>query len=438
MAKILLVAPLPPQLIPNDKIEAAHYRTWQFLQPLIGAGHAICLCGSRKDGGESGLPVPPEWAEQLSIVSIPYGNYGWAKELQSAHDAFGPDCVVAVNFGHCLYATKLRTPNPIWMDIYGDQLTIMQAASYRSRSDRGIETTIAFMSQILQSGDLFSVCSEPQRHLLVGQLAMTGRLNSRTFGFEFVEVVPPGASPSDFRDTTGRIERSMMSGDGVGQDDFVVLWCGGYNAWTDVDSLYKGLQSAMATDPRIRFVSVGASTYQGPDNVYERFKGLVEGSELSSRFHMLGWQPWSRIDAYYRESDVGINIDAYHYETVYGTRTRLLEMMGAGLPVVTSLGSELSYHLMDREAALTFEIGDWQRLSEHLLTLAGVVENARKYVQGELSFHATTAPVRAWVQKPIPAPDKGSQGSTVSLKRVEHRYRSLVRRALWRLFGLDK
>ncbi|NIN66592.1 MAG: glycosyltransferase, partial [Anaerolineae bacterium] len=85
----------------------------------------------------------------------------------------------------------------------------------------------------------------------------------------------------------------------------------------------------------------------------------------------LGWQPWSRIDAYYRESDVGINIDAYHYETVYGTRTRLLEMMGAGLPVVTSLGSELSYHLMDREAALTFEIGDWQRLSEHLLTLAG-------------------------------------------------------------------
>ena len=114
-----------------------------------------------------------------------------------------------------------------------------------------------------------------------------------------------------------------------------------------METLFQGLEAAMQSDPRLHYVSVGANTYNAPDNVYDRFVAMAAASPHRDRYHMLGWRPWSEMATYYRESNVGINIDALHYETIFGTRTRLVEMIASGLPVVTSLGAELSYLLRD-------------------------------------------------------------------------------------------
>ncbi|MFV2044838.1 MAG: glycosyltransferase [Anaerolineales bacterium] len=324
-------------------------------------------------------------------------------------------------------------------------MTILQAASYRAGSNRGIATTIGFLEQVLNTGDAFSVCAGPQEHVLVGELAMIGRLNNATFGFDFVHTVLPGSPPKANSHDQSRNGRSLMSSHGIADTDFVVLWCGGYNAWTDVETLYRGLDAAMSRDPRIHFVSVGASTYEGPDDVYAKFLDLIDGSVYQDRFHMLGWQPWSGIADFYRDSDVGINIDAWHYETVYGTRTRLVEMIGAGLPVITSSGSELSSLLSDGASALSFEIGDWEGFGQQILTLCQdeerrreLANNALGYAESKLSFSTTMAPVRAWVQQPRRAPDKAAVSPTDRLRQVEHRARSMVRHTLWRVAGVDK
>lgn len=95
-------------------------------------------------------------------------------------------------------------------------------------------------------------------------------------------------------------------------------------------------------------MSVGANTYNAPDNVYDRFVAMAASSPYAGRYHMLGWRPWSEMATYYRESNVGINIDALHYETILGNvYAGLVEMIASGLPVVTSLGAELSYLLRD-------------------------------------------------------------------------------------------
>ena len=195
MTKILLIGYNPPQIVPKVKIEAAHYRTWQFLQPLLDDGHTVCLCAGTRDEVAGADDVPPAWRAQLVYHPIAFGAGEWVKQLQAAHDAFAPACVVAVNFSHCLYATKLRTDAPIWMEIYGDLLTITQAAAYRAQSDRGIETQIAFMREVLRKGDIFSGCGRAQCHMMVGELAMTGRLNNRTFAYEFTRAILPGSPP---------------------------------------------------------------------------------------------------------------------------------------------------------------------------------------------------------------------------------------------------
>lgn len=441
MSKILLIGYNPPAIAGKIKIEAAHYRTWQFLEPLLDEGHNVCLCA---DGSGVDVRLPKAWSEKLVYQTVPFGRRGWVGKLQKAHDTFNPDCIVAVNFSHSLYATKLQTDKPIWMDIYGDMLTIMQATYYRARSDRGLTTSISFMRQVLQTGDVFSVCGNPQQHMLIGELAMAGRLNHRTFGYEFARVVLPGALSTN-QAISKQAERSTLQEYGVRPDDFVVLWCGGYNTWTDVETLFAGLEAAMARDPHVHYVSVGANTYNAPDNVYTRLLSMIEKSAYRERFHMLGWRPWTEVASFYGSSDVGLNIDALHYETIYGTRTRLVEMIAAGLPVITTLGSELSYLLQDHGAALTFEIGDWQKLSEQILTLAQnktrrneIIAAANQYVNSTLSFCATTMPLRSWVCSPTKAPDKSAASLQDNFHQLINRSRSQVRQILWQVAGIDK
>ena len=318
MTKVLLIGYNTPQIVPNIKIEAAHYRTWQFLEPLLDDGHDICLCAGARGETARQEDLPAIWRDRLRYHPIEFGVGDWINRLQAAHDAFAPQCVVAVNFSHCLYATRLKTHAPLWMEIYGDMLTIMQAIYYRRKSDRGLGTQIAYMDHVLRKGDIFSGCGQAQCHMLVGELAMAGRLNQHTFGYEFTRVILPGSPPRAGQNSGARQGRPFLATQGIAEEDFVVLWCGGYNTWTDVETLFAGLTAAMQANLRLHYVSVGASTYSAPNNVYDQFAKLVAASPFAQRFHLLGWRPWSEMAAYYRESDVGINIDALHYETLFG------------------------------------------------------------------------------------------------------------------------
>jgi glycosyltransferase involved in cell wall biosynthesis len=423
----------------DNKIEAAHYRTWQFLEPLLHDGHQVCLCAGSPNEYLTTPSIPESWQSQLTFIPIQFGQQKWQKALQSAHDSFQPDCVVAVNYSHCLYVTKLKTSKPVWMDIYGDMLTIMQASSYRANSDRGIFTTIGFMKEILQSGDAYSGCGDIQKHAMVGELAMSGRLNSKTFGFEFAHTILPGASTSNKMAVTSP-EKGFLKEQGICDDDFILLWCGGYNTWTDVDTLFAALEWAMAQDTSIHYISVGASTYGGPNTVYDQFQEMIAASDYQDRYHLMGWQPWSSISQYYRASDAGLNIDALHYETIYGTRTRLVEMMAAGLPVITSLGCELSYIIQSKQAGLTFEVEDWQVLGQHIVYLAqdkngrlNLAKTSLSCAMDDLSFCNTTVPLRKWVKNPQMAPDRVVSDFKEKVRLFEFRARAIMRYALWKI-----
>lgn len=443
MSRILMLGYRPPILEPSAPVEAAHYRTWQFLEPLLDDGHHVTLC---VDDARPDAPVPvlsERWRERLRLIPLDFHKRGWPARLQNIHDDLQPDAIVAVNFAPALYATKLKTTRPIWMDIYGDQLTIMQLACFRAGSDRGLATSIAFAKRILQRGDVFSVCGEPQKHMLVGELAMSGRLGRATVGYELCHVVLPGAVVTD-EPNIPSMRQEQRALHGLSDDAFVVLWCGGYNTWTDVDTLFSGLEIAMARNERVHYVSAGASTYAAPETMYDRFERRIQQSPYRDRFTLLGWQPWGNIGSLYGLSDLGLNIDALHYETLYGTRTRLTEMLGSGLPVLTSLGSELSYLLRDHSAAATFEVGSSCELAHAVVNLAESPELYRNvksagldYARSALSFAATTAEFSQWVNRPTTAPDRHAHLAD-KLSAMKHKFRSIGRGLIWDTLSLEK
>ena len=110
-----MIGNTPPPLLVGQKVEAAHYRTWQFLEPLLDVGHEVMLCSPEKATGSAASVS----AQPLTHKVIQFGSRWWMRTLQKAHDELQPQCVIAVNFPSCLYATRLQTDVPLWMDIYG-------------------------------------------------------------------------------------------------------------------------------------------------------------------------------------------------------------------------------------------------------------------------------------------------------------------------------
>ena len=441
MTRILWLSLLPPTCLKNTPIKAEHYRCGQFLLPTLDAGHHVLLCSNEL--GEADFQQTDfahRWRDIFSYRHIPFAkSVGWVKQLQAIHDHYQPDCIVAIGFTPAKFLTRLQTTVPIWIDIYGDYLTIVQAARYRLGTDRGVVSAIQAYTEVLKIGDIFSGCGTPQCHALVGELAMAGRLNARTFGYEFTQVILPGVPKSA---DSVLASKSNIRGTLFPSDAFTILWCGGYNTWTDIDTLFMGIETILAHNQHAHFVSIGASTYTAPDNNYDRFVKLIENSPHKERFHLLGWQPWQKVAAYYQACDVGINIDALHYETIYGTRTRIVEMMSAGLPIVTTFGTELATLLVDANVALGFYSGEWQQFADALQTFISdkqlhnqYSQNSLTYGQNELSFSATTQSFQAWISQPVSAPDKHQ----LPLKqRVEFQLRKYAGKGLWRVLGLTR
>jgi glycosyltransferase involved in cell wall biosynthesis len=447
MKKIFVIGHTPPPYNGDQKVEAANYRTWQFLAPVLDAGYDVCLCVPGSNFQESSVNIDNKHFQKrngLNILRVPFDKGFWIKNFQKIHDSYAPDSVAAINFDAALYTTRLRTEKPIWMDIYGDYLTIFQAAKYRTGTNRGLPTTLNQVKSVLRKGDMFSVCSTPQEHALVGELAMVGRLSYQNFAYSFTRVILPGSPP--VKEMISQEERNeLLKQLGMNGSEFIVLWCGGYNTWTDIDTLFLGLSSAMEKNPNVHFLSIGASTYQAASTVYDRLNRLIKESPYRNRFHLLGWLPWKEVSKYYHLGHVGVNIDAYHYETIYGTRTRLVEMIASGLPVITTSGTELSYMLYEKGAGLLFDYGNWESLSEHILSIAqdngmqiNMSQNALDYSCNQLSFANTTKPFLRWLEKPEKAPDNLPINKDYYFRSLEYKSRSILRQIIWWSIGKYK
>jgi len=200
----------------------------------------------------------------------------------------------------------------------------------------------------------------------------------------------------------------------------------------------------MKERPNLHFLSIGDAANVPNNKTYDRFLNMIEQSAYRERFRMMGWVPASQVPDYYHLSDVGINVDLNCYETELGTRTRIVEMICHGLPVITTLGCELSGTIEEHRLGMAFPIGDASAFRDCLVAMSQsadlrreFAERARDYARGHLAFGVTTAPLRAWGRSPWHAPDKLMPKDSLVQKAVSIA-RFLARSMLWRFWGLER
>ncbi|MCX6576986.1 MAG: glycosyltransferase [Candidatus Aminicenantes bacterium] len=415
MARVLVtgVAPLPFEN--QRKNYALNNRTWLIAKALMEEGHQVCLLCLRVKGAYFDEERLDEILFQKIHANLSY--YSLAREvfrpklLNRHYRDFRPDCIVGAGTVPSSYAARIRTDKPMWADLFGSLLAEAQAkaAVYDDDFYPAFWRRLEIMT--LKRADIFSTVSIPQKYAVIGELGLLGRLNKHTLNYDFVRVIPICLDDEPFSHSKIVLRNKL-----VHEDDFVILWCGGYNTWTDVETLFDGLVKAMAKNRKIKFVSTGGAIERHDEMTFSRFINKVKQSRFSEKFIFSGWIPTQDVGNYYLESDVGINVDRFSYEALLGARNRLNEMMKASLPIITTKIAEISGLVEKKELGITYPIGDSDALAGAILSLADdparlkrYKENLANYSLQELSYKTLMHPLREWVKDPMVAPDFGKK-----------------------------
>ncbi|MBN2072323.1 MAG: glycosyltransferase family 4 protein [Actinobacteria bacterium] len=424
MTRKILMLGMSPMPFENDiKVYGTGIRTWQFAQPLLDKGHRLCLVC---------YAVPsayPDGFVSTSFKDYKYGNYSFEYHILKKDDfedkdlllkiagEFNPDCMVGCTFYPSFIGTKLKNAPgdkavPLWADLFGHVMAEAQARSCIDKNDRHLFHYWNSEYNIITGADIFSCVSARQEYATIGELGAVGRLNTFTCGYEFTRTIPCGL-PSEKYEHKKRVIRGE---NGIEKDDFVILWTGGYNTWTDVDTLFKGLSLAMDSNPKIKFVSTGGEIPEQDMKTYPHFLSMIESSPYKNRFVMKGWIPGSEVPDHYLEADAGINIDRDIYEVRLGSKNRILDWFRAGLCVLTSNVCELAELMAGAGAGYVFEPGNPGDLADKLIMLASDPEKARtagkkgmEFGFSQFNFKKTTLPLQQWVEDPKMAPDRGKE-----------------------------
>ncbi len=221
---------------------------------------------------------------------------------------------------------------------------------------RAVEHNRRALNAQLQRADLVLCASDKQRDFWIGHLASLGRVNPLTYdadrSLQSLITVAPFGFPTEPPVASGT---AVLKGvvPGIGPHDKVVLWGGGVYNWFDPLTLVRAIHRLAQRHPDVRLFFLGM---RHPNPEVAEMRAAVETRALSDELGLTGtvvhfnedWVPYDRRQDYLLESDLGVTTHHDHVETAFSFRTRVLDYLWAGLPVVATRGDSLAA-LVERE-----------------------------------------------------------------------------------------
>ena len=306
-------------------------------------------------------------------------------------------------------------------DIYDPfHLEQLEQARDADEDDRRkiVQSATDVLNEQLARGDFFTCASAKQRDFWLGQLAAMGRINPLTYDAdetmgELISIVPFGVSDAPPTKTRGVLKDVVP---GIGRDDKVILWGGGIYNWFDPLTLLHAVDKLRARLPNVKVYFLGL---KHPNPHVPEMRMAVATRRLADQlgltgthaFFNEGWVEYDDRQNYLLEADVGVSTHLDHVETEFSFRTRILDYLWAGLPVVATAGDSLAHLIEARGAGATVAPGDVDALEAALYELLSDDElNARcrehsAALAEEFRWSKALTPLLEFCRAPHRAPD---------------------------------
>lgn len=289
-----------------------------------------------------------------------------------------------------------------------------------------VRSRVVMLNQQLSRSDFVLCASERQRTFYLGQLAALGRISPATYENDphlkrLIDIAPFGleAEPPHH-------DRAAVRGvvPGVDDDSRIVLWGGGIYSWFDPLALIRAVHALAERRPQTKLVFLG-TRHPGVEPM-----GIVKESfDLAAGLGALGnsvifnddWVPYEQRGNYFVEANAGVSTHHAHVETEFSFRTRILDYLWAGLPMIVTAGDTFA-DLIEREhLGIVVPAEDQVALEAALEKVlydepfAKAVSDRVAVVREDFRWEYTLAPLRRMANEPRRAADVEAAGGRQAL-----------------------
>jgi glycosyltransferase involved in cell wall biosynthesis len=315
---------------------------------------------------------------------------------------------------------------PVVVDAYDPfWIAVLEQQRHKPPAERAADErhTRNGLARQLRLGDFFLAATGRQRDMLAGGLCLLGRDQPASL----VATVPFGLSSAPPKPADRPLLRGVVPG--IGHDDLLLLWAGGIYNWFDPVTLIRAVGLAAADHPEVKLVFF-AGRHPNPDvptmRVAAEAVQAAAAAGLLDRqvFFLDRWVPYDERAGYLLEADVGVSAHLDNAETTFAFRTRFLDYLWAGLPVVATGGDALGDLAAERGFGLVTRPGDVDGLAAAVRRLAADrgelarLGAAARATAPEFRWERTLAPLVEFVAAPRPAPDRPRD--RVATRRAVH------------------
>ena len=380
-------------------------RNWE-LARLLSQRHDVILAAPGSPGPQSsefkvvgwGTGLPAALVVRSDIVKVSGYLLNWHPQIAEARHL----------------VVDLYDPFPL------ENLHMHEKSSLKDRyrtavHDRDVQTNL------IRAGDVFLCASERQRDFWTGWLAAAGRVNPYMHELDpglgrFLLVVPFGVPDEPPKAMAHRYRGAVP---GIADDDLIVVWGGGIWNWFDPLTLIRAVHQTRDRLPKLRLV-FPATSVPSPDvppmHMMQAARSLSEELGLTGTRVFFGssWIPYSEHGAILLESDVGVSLHQSSVETRFSFRTRILDYLWAGLPIIATDGDSMADLIRAEKLGAVVPIGDVDAVVAALVELGSDPERRRACAERSRSaaerfrWSVAAQPLVDYCSAPYQAPDRNA------------------------------
>lgn len=326
----------------GPRIGGSAIRVLGLARALADAGHQPTIAAVRVEEGYPDQPFPIR----------PFDSTNPRRALQPLLKA----AAAAVIPLHALVRLPfLRNASiPLVFDIYDPVLFELMETAPDAAAESATEemrSHVQLLNQVLRRGDFFICASERQRDFWLGGLAANGRIPvSTTAGSELrdlIDVVPFGIDPTPIGPApAGRLSLTAAIPALAGAER-IVVWPGGIWDWTDPQVVLNAMRILAKSSPGIHLVFF-AGRHPGAGHV--ETSAAKETRARADEFQLRGrsvhfiddYVAYAERGRYLAECDAAVSTHRSNLESRFAYRTRILDCVWAGLPIVCTEGDVMA------------------------------------------------------------------------------------------------
>lgn len=319
------------------------------------------------------------------------------------------------------------------VDLY-DPFIFEHYPHFETMGPRRDETFLEFVSVLDEQmllGDYFVCANERQRDMWFGRFCSLGRLTPDLFAQDpsmkrLIGLVPfglPEAPPVSEK----RVLRGVVPG--IDEGDFVLLWGGGVWNWFDPLTVIRAVAelSRDRSDIKLYFMGVKHPNPEIPEMAMtNRAVDLARELGVLDRFVFFnhGWVSYEDRQAYLAEVDAGVSSHFDSIETRFSFRTRVLDYLWAGLPILTTEGDGMAELVGQERLGEVMRYEDVEGWKQAIRTLAddaahrAAVRERVTAIAPDFRWSRAVQPLLDYCQSPYRAPQSLKTSQRLSFPHV--------------------